>query len=470
MSLQSNLRMESYQMNATQIELPLSGRWLLIVRLAWWVLTISVLIIFALAIPWRYRELLATAPATQILTPWQSQFVVSVDAHYIPLQLTAGAAQTLELMGLSLPFYAAYVTGFEIAFVATSALLGMLIFWRKSDNRFGIFCALVFVLGGLFYSPTLKTLIRLDPAWRAPVSTLLACSTGGALIFCFIFPNGRFVPAWLRLVTIGWIGWVIASIFFFPINPFNWPPTVLLSVALVLFGLASVIQFYRYVNISTAIERQQTKWMVFSIALLTVGFVVLNFNIPGLLFPTLRQPGRALVIYNLVAVPLYTFICLLPVLAITIAILRYRLWDIDLIIRRTLIYAVLSSILALFYFSSVLLLERSVYTVTGQKRSEFVTIIITLTIVLLFDPLRRQIQSVIDHRFYRRKYNAEQTLAAFGATVRDEIALDQLMYELMSIVEETLQPAHVSVWLQPTTNEAKAMENIPEEIRYSYGR
>lgn len=453
-------------MNATQIDLPLSGPWLLLVRLAWWVLTITVLIIFAMAIPWRYRELLA--PATHLLPPGQSEFVVSVDAVYVPLQLPAAATETLPQIGLSQGFYAAYVTGFEIVFVATSALLGLLIFWRRSDNHFGIFCALVFVMGGLFYSPTIKTLIRLDPAWRVPVSTLLAFGTGSALIFCFIFPNGRFVPPWLRLITIGWIGWVIASIFFFPINPFNWPPTILLGVALVLFGLASIIQFYRYINISTAIERQQTKWMVFSIALLTVGFLVLNFNLLGLLFPALRQPGLLLVIYNLVAVPLYTFICLLPVLAITIAILRYRLWDIDLIIRRTLIYAIVSGILALLYFGSVLFSERIVAAASQQARSEFATILVTLIIVFLIDPIRRRVQILIDHRFYRRKYDAEQTLIAFGATVRDEIALDQLMHELINMVKETLQPAHVSVWLAPTQTEAKPMEMIPEEIRYNH--
>jgi hypothetical protein len=130
--------------------------------------------------------------------------------------------------------------------------------------------------------------------------------------------------------------------------------------------------------------------------------------------------------------------------------MRYRLWDIDIIIRRTLIYAALTVWLVLIYFSSVIILEQISRTITGQQRGEISTVISTLAIAALFNPLRRHVQDAIDRRFYRRKYDAERVLAAFSATMRDQVELEKLTARLMQIADETMQPAHVSVWLRKT--------------------
>jgi len=154
------------------------------------------------------------------------------------------------------------------------------------------------------------------------------------------------------------------------------------------------------------------------------------------------------------------FLLLIP-LSIGMAILRSRLWDIDILIRRTLVYSVFAGVLALIYFGSVVILQQAIRAVTGRQQPEIVTVISTLAIAALFAPLRRRVQNAIDRRFYRRKYDAAQTLAAFSATVRDEVDLNKLTERLIAVVEETMQPAHVSLWLRKT--DGKARQRIQDE-------
>lgn len=133
--------------------------------------------------------------------------------------------------------------------------------------------------------------------------------------------------------------------------------------------------------------------------------------------------------------------------SIGIAILRCRLWDIDVLIRRTLIYAVLTALLALAYFGSVVVLQNLFGAVTGQRETPLVTVLSTLVIAALFVPVRRRVQAFIDRRFYRRKYDAARTLAAFGTALRDETDLDQLTAHLTAVVDEAMQPDSVGLWL-----------------------
>ncbi len=139
-------------------------------------------------------------------------------------------------------------------------------------------------------------------------------------------------------------------------------------------------------------------------------------------------------------------------MATGIAILKYRLYEIDLLVNRTLVYGALTAILAVVYFGGVAATQAILRTLTGQEQQPQLAVVVsTLVIAALFSPLRRRIQSFIDRRFYRRKYDAAKTLEAFSARPRDEANLDALSVDLVGVVRETMQPAHVSLWLRPDT-------------------
>ena len=163
-------------------------------------------------------------------------------------------------------------------------------------------------------------------------------------------------------------------------------------------------------------------------------------------------------IADLISIPLiYAFILLVP-LSIAFAIKRSRLWDIDIIINRTLVYGLLTVTLALIYFGLIFALQ---YLLRGfiNQNNDVAIVVSTLAIAALFQPLRRRIQSMIDHRFYRSKYDAARTLAAFSATLRNEVNLTQLSEHLVAVVQETMQPAHISLWLRKTERERKPNPN-----------
>jgi hypothetical protein len=249
---------------------------------------------------------------------------------------------------------------------------------------------------------------------------------------------------WLALLIILFM----AGGSFFPTSPFNTdnlPGLLAALLVLVAFGSLIFAQIYRYFWISTPVQRQQSKWIVLGIMATVIYFIALD--ILTALNPALSQANS---LSSLFAEASYFLAVLIVPLAIAFSILRYRLWDIDLLINRTLVYAILTGILALVYFGCVFLLQNIIGGLTGQARQSPVIVVgSTLAIAVLFQPLRRRIQAIIDLRFYRRKYDAERTLAAFSATLRNEMDLSQLSEHVVAVVQETMQPAHVSLWLRP---------------------
>jgi hypothetical protein len=169
-------------------------------------------------------------------------------------------------------------------------------------------------------------------------------------------------------------------------------------------------------------------------------------SLPILLVPALRQPGSKLMIYLLIEIPFVLFCLTLVPLTIMLSILKYRLWEIDALIRRTLAYSALTVILAAVYGVSVLLLQTVFNRLIGRG-DNLALVGSTLGIAALFNPLRERIQGNIDRRFYRRKYDAEKLVMSFGASLRDEVEIDQLAFRLLDASEETLQPEGVVLWL-----------------------
>ena len=194
-------------------------------------------------------------------------------------------------------------------------------------------------------------------------------------------------------------------------------------------------------------QRQQIKWLAYAGAVLVVAIGVGALTIPW------SVPASILIMsVAMLGLPVFT----------GIAIVKHRLYDIDLIINLTLVYAILSATLAVVYFGGIVVLQRVFTTLTGQDNlPQFAIVASTLAIAALFDPLRRRIQSFIDRRFYRRKYDARKTLESFSARLRNETDLDALSEDLVAAVRETVQPTHVSLWLRPRTS---ATQNVKEWV------
>jgi hypothetical protein len=283
--------------------------------------------------------------------------------------------------------------------------------WVSQVIWFVIFLALELLLL-LFPTGTL-----LSPRWRWVAATALliaACALALLAVGTPIEVPGGQVANPIGLIAFERVERYLFALFI----PF------LITLALALLALA--LRFHR----AAGVERQQIKWLLYVAVLsLTAQLATfLSFGAIGEQFTSLAALG-------------------FPI-AIGIAVLRYRLFDIDVIIRKTLVYSALTALLSLVYFGSVVLLQRLLGAVTGVAQSPLAVVISTLAIAALFTPLRRRIQDGIDRRFYRRKYDSQQVLARFALTARDETDLDALSGELVRVVQETLQPERVSVWLR----------------------
>lgn len=376
----------------------------------------------------------------------------------------------LHRNGLPLP---ANQMMFSIAFLAFCTV-GALIATSQPTNAIGwIFCALAFVVVGAFAEQyALYALVTRPGALPAPKLVLalnwLANATFGS-IFSFtmlLFPTGKLPsPRWrpvawfaagsIALLTIGYalaVGPVSDrapglnnpfGLAAFP-NLHNWVSALEAPLLLSCF-LASVLSLVVRYRQTHAVEQQQIKWFVFATSFMVTVAVI-------------NELCAAMFGVRLSDFLFGAMLTLLPI-SVGIAILRYRLFDIDLIIRRTLLYTLLSLTLALIYFGSVVVLETLVRGRVplgrSQGQNQFVTVLSTLAIAALFTPLRRRVQSMIDQRFYRREYDAEQVLAAFGETVRNETNLENLTERLVAVVKETIQPTAVSLWLRSTKSEVQ---------------
>jgi hypothetical protein len=264
-----------------------------------------------------------------------------------------------------------------------------------------------------------------------------------------LFPDGRYLSPrwrWVSAVAIAWLLLLIIGVTFAdpilagdsgqyaianPIGLWQIPdevwfrvlfPAILLILSL---GIVSLIARWRGAD---SVLRQQLKYLIVAMILIVVVLITTSWGTAAWLS----------IISNMAFLAMPA--------AITLAILRYRLYDIDFILRRTTSYTLLTALLALVYFGSILVLQRFLSPLTGD--SNIAVVLSTLLIAALFLPLRRRIQDAIDRRFFRSKYDAEQVLAQFAATVRDETDLDALTAELVRVIQETMQPEFVSVWLR----------------------
>jgi hypothetical protein len=392
-----------------------------------WIWVIEILIVlgvWAAAIPARFQELLA-------------------DSY--------GFGPALAGMGSSIQFFSAYATGLDAAVMLAFILIGALVFWRNHNDRLAILFSLVLILMPVILIPLSPAIYKIHPAWRIPI--LLVRSIAGIVTInlFYVFPNGRFVPGWTR-----WLAVISLAFGMIMILPGIDPPAdfadlrrpldyVLIATLLAWLGSGAAAQIFRYRYVSSQVEKQQTKWVVLGFAGVFLSFVIVFF--PLLFLPSLHSSGNSRLVYFLWLIPTTLISLFFIPLSITVSILRYRLWDIDFLLRRTLVYTILTTILAVVYFGGVILLQMA-FRLFWQEPSQAAIVISTLTIAFLFTPLRRRIHAAIDRHFYRRQYSVERTMNAFSSSLRNEVDVDQLTEQIIIVVNETMQPVHVTLWLK----------------------
>jgi hypothetical protein len=359
------------------------------------------------------------------------------------------------------------------------SVVGAMIASHRPGNPIGwIFCAAALFQGLAVFGDEYATYalitrpgsLTLGPEMSWLTEWIWAPGLGLILVFLpLLFPDGR--PPSRRWRWVAWLGGisivmivVLAMVILWsergtqllrdPVSDEAGPAWILgLLVEAVAFplmlvaGLAAVISLFVRFRRARGDERQQIKWFACASAL-TLGFVFV--------LQTLNNTQNSLLEASLATVALI-LIPSIPV-ATGVAILRYRLYDIDRLINRALVYGLLTAMLAVVYLASVVALQSVLRALTGQE-STLAIVASTLAIAAMFNPLRRRIQAFIDRRFYRRKYDARKTLEAFSAKLRDETDLDALNAELVGVVRETMQPSHVSLWLRPDTDSKK--DDVP---------
>lgn len=373
------------------------------------------------------------------------------NTHCIDICPTPATIQSLHALGIPITTLAVYLLAVNLLFALVYVAVAALIFWRKSDDWMGWLAAFSLVAFGASFTSIPWGLGVMRPAWWLPV-TLIGENVLGfpsLVVFLLLFPNGRFVPRWTRWVALGYAVLSVPSALFpgLPFSIWNWPRLLGILVLLVVYGSVAFAQVYRYRRVSTPVERQQTKWIVFGASVALLGFLLLGYLLPVLLHGIISLQGTNLL--PSVAVFTSIYLVLLPIpLSLAIAILRYRLWDVDVLINKALVYGLLTGILVAIYVGCIVGLEALLRGLFNQTPGVAI-VASTLVIAALFQPLRKLIQTAIDRRFYRRKYDAARTLAAFTATLRSEVDLSQMRENLVAVVQETMQPAHISLWLRP---------------------
>jgi hypothetical protein len=398
----------------------LEGFWLHLARGAWIGFLLIELLVFILTLVTTHGQGLTLCPIT-----------ASCD-------VTPATVRALHRLSIAPTSYATYNLVLALLQSLVFLSMGGFIFWRKSSEPVALVASFMLVNFGLWsFFPSTNYLpeVILGNIYGLCIFTALG-------FFLVTFPDGHFVPRWSWLLVVLWL--VQAMLFEIP-GPLNitlWPPLLFAAEEILTYGGTIAILVYRYVRVFSYPQRQQAKWLLFGFAGLFV--LVILYVLIGSLVPELGAPDS---LYQLANGTLTTITFTFIPLSVAMAILRARLWDIDVIIRRTLVYTTLTVILALIYVGLVLVLSMLLRTFLGQGQNSLVIVASTLVIAALFQPLRRGTQRIIDRRFYRRKYDAAKTLEAFSATLRSEVDLSQLHEQLVAVVEETMQPTHLSLWV-----------------------
>jgi hypothetical protein len=385
------------------------------------------------------------------------------------------AALSLVLTALSLLLIALllrsdapiYYYWLETSMVSAGySTVGAIVASRLPDSPIGwLFCAIGFTFGAVHFCAEYANYTLVAPPGSLRGVEAAASLTAwvwvfglGLVVFLdLLFPNGRLPSARWR-----WFAWftaiallpaavlaafspgrILSSTLHNPLGIEGLPnaskAVEAFMYALVVVGASSMLMRLRHAG---SVERQQIKWFAYATVVVISGVILKNVVYPAVSVSWVWWVGLILTAVGVASSPV----------AMGLAIFRYRLYEIDLLINRTLVYGALTAMLVGVYVGSIVVLQGLLRALTGQEQQPQLAVVVsTLVIAALFNPLRRRIQGFIDKRFYRRKYDVAKTLESFSAKLRDETDLEALNRELVGVVRETMQPAHVSLWLRPET-------------------
>ena len=404
------------------------GRVTILARIAWMVVAALAVALFVAGVPAEIALLREPCPTPRCATG----------------QLPPAGLGALETLGLSPEAFAVYLVTLDTGFAAVCCAVAALVFWRRSDDRMGLLTSLALLtFGTSTFVFTLEALATRYPALGLTVDFLHFLGAASFSLFLYLFPNGRFVPRWTRWVALVWIAWQ-ATRHVFPnwhLNPeawYLWTSAVVWPVAL---GTVAYAQVYRYRRVSNAAQRQQIKWVVLGIVSAISVFVATSLALGA--FAPVPTSSRSLAAHLIGYALIYTAMLLIP-LSIGIAVLRYRLYDIDLVINRTLVYGALTACVVLLY----VLVVGGLGALLQVQGSLIFSLIATGLAAVMFQPLRDRLQRGVDRLIYGERDNPYAVLSRLGERLESTLAPDAVLPAVTRTLREALKLPYAEIQLR----------------------
>jgi hypothetical protein len=376
----------------------LRGRARLAARAGWLASVLSTVTLFAVGLPFRQAEVAATLLG---LSPAQ---------ELVLRELGVFAQQQARLVLLA-----------ESAVPALFLAIALLVFWRRSDDWVAIFVSAGLVTYIAWVSPALTALASAETVWRVPATFIQAAGMTFAVTFFLIFPDGRFVPRWTRIflgMVVGWATlWVV-----FPASPFNLSnvyalPLPTFAMIATCWAVGVTAQLYRFSHVSSQVQRQQTKWVMSATFVAIAAYLLFGFN--RFVVPIVSGPMLPQVVFDLIGVPLFLAVLLVVPTAFAISILRYRLWDIDIIVNRVLVYGTLTAIVGGTFPTAIALSQRLFVALTGET-SDAAIVLTVLVVGSIFTSVKGRLQALVD-RHVKPAAGPRRSATAFAEQVRSVI-------------------------------------------------
>jgi signal transduction histidine kinase len=400
-------------------ELPLQGYLLIVARTGWVMVALVTIICFFLSIPVEFARL---------------QTVCMSGACEQP-SLTINNVRELQAGGLSIDFFAVYFLVLEVMSTLTWLAIGSIIFWRKSNDRMVMLASLWLITLGVELGFGTQNLGTVHPIWGLAGTRVYLIASASFGFVLYLFPSGQFVPRWTRFLAVA-AAILQVPIFFLtnaPLTPDKWLPLVAFGVWAGLLGSGLYAQIYRYRRVSNAIQRQQTKWVVFTVTIVLTCF--LGEGVASIFIHTMP-----LFSVFMVSTVTYLAMLLLP-LSVGIAVLRYHLWDIDMLINRTLVYGLLTACVIGLY----VLIVGGLSTAFQGQGNLVLSLGATALIAVLFEPFRHRLQRRINRLMYGERDDPYRILSRLGQRLEATLVPEQVLPTIVQITVQALKLPYVAV-------------------------